>query len=69
MLPEIARAYAGQVTIIVDGGDAKTLGIGAMTDARWQSFLAVMAAQGLYPPDLEIAKGYTLQFVNRGQHP
>jgi len=50
---------------IVDSGDAKTLGIGAMTDARWKDFAATMIGIGLYPRDLDLAKAYTLAFVNR----
>ena len=50
---------------IVDSGDAKTLGIGAMTDARWQAFFESAAAVGLYPKGLDYKKAYTLQFVNK----
>jgi NitT/TauT family transport system substrate-binding protein len=50
---------------VVDSGDAKTLGIGAMTDARWKEFLATMAGIGLYPRELDLTKAYTLAFVNR----
>jgi NitT/TauT family transport system substrate-binding protein len=49
---------------IVDSGEAKANGIGAMSDARWQSFFAVMADEGLYPKDLDFHKAYTLRFVN-----
>jgi len=50
---------------IVDSGDSKQLGIGAMSDARWQDFFTVMAGEGLYPKDLDWKKGYTLRFVNQ----
>jgi len=50
---------------IVDSGDAKTMGVGAMTEARWKDFHAVMSEQGLYPKDLDWKKAYTLQFVNK----
>jgi NitT/TauT family transport system substrate-binding protein len=50
---------------IVESGDAKTHGIGAMSDARWQDFYKVMAEQGLYPKDMDYAKAYTLHFVNK----
>jgi NitT/TauT family transport system substrate-binding protein len=50
---------------IVESGDAKTLGIGAMTEARWKAFFEMMAAQGLYPKDMDWRKAYTLQFVTR----
>ncbi len=51
---------------IVDSGDALTLGIGAMTDARWQSFFEKAAEWGLVPAALSLEKAYTLAFVNRG---
>jgi NitT/TauT family transport system substrate-binding protein len=50
---------------IVDSGDAKKLGIGAMTEARWQDFFDVMAGAGVYPKDLDFHKAFTLQFVNK----
>ena len=50
---------------VVDSGDAKTLGIGAMTDARWKAFAADMIKAGLYPADLDLSRAYTLRFVNR----
>lgn len=50
---------------IVDSGDAKTLGIGAMTDARWKDFFDVMSSQGVYPTDLDWRKAYTLRFVDK----
>ena len=49
---------------IVDGGDAKTLGIGAMTDARWKQFFDVAAGQGVYPKDMDYHAAYTLEFVS-----
>jgi len=51
---------------IIDSGDTKTLGIGAMTDARWAEFTKMAAGQGLYPADIDYKKGYTLQFVDKG---
>ena len=50
---------------IVDSGDSLKLGIGAMSDARWQDFFKVMSAEGLYPKDMDWKKGYTLRFVNQ----
>jgi NitT/TauT family transport system substrate-binding protein len=50
---------------IVDSGDAKTNGIGAMTEARWRDFFETMASAGVYPKDLDFHKAYTLQFVNK----
>lgn len=51
---------------IVDSGDTKTLGLFAMTDARWASFFNQMAATGLYDKSMNYKAGYTLQFVNHG---
>lgn len=50
---------------IVDSGDAKTLGIGAMSARRWGDFFATMAGQGLYPLDMDWRQAYTLRFVNK----
>jgi NitT/TauT family transport system substrate-binding protein len=50
---------------IVQSGDAATLGIGAMTDARWKQFTDDVVAQGLYPKGLDYTRAYTLTFVNR----
>ncbi|NOT39953.1 MAG: ABC transporter substrate-binding protein, partial [Alphaproteobacteria bacterium] len=52
---------------LVQGGDAATLGIGAMTDARWQSFFDVMRQGKVYEEKLDYKKGYTLAFVNKGR--
>jgi NitT/TauT family transport system substrate-binding protein len=51
---------------IVESGDTKTMGIGAMSDARWGEFFKMASGQGLYPADLDYKKAYTLQFVNKG---
>ena len=50
---------------IVQSGDALTLGVGAMTDARWADFFKTMSDQGVYPKDLDIKSAYTTQFVNK----
>ena len=50
---------------IVDSGDAKTYGIGAMTDARWRDFFDTMAAAGVYPKDMDYKTAYTLRFVDK----
>jgi NitT/TauT family transport system substrate-binding protein len=50
---------------VVESGDTATLGIGAMTDARWQDFFTTMSGQGLYPADMDWRRGYTLQFVSQ----
>lgn len=51
---------------IVDSGDTKTLGIYAMTNARWAKFFNQMAATGLYDKSMDYRAGYTLQFVDHG---
>jgi NitT/TauT family transport system substrate-binding protein len=50
---------------IVDSGDAKTGGIGVMTDARWKQFFDVASAQGVYPKGMDYQAAYTLQFVGK----
>jgi NitT/TauT family transport system substrate-binding protein len=50
---------------IVDSGQSQKDGIGAMSDARWQSFFTVMAGEGLYPKTMDYRQAYTLRFVNR----
>jgi NitT/TauT family transport system substrate-binding protein len=50
---------------IVDDGDAKTKGIGAMTDPRWRDFFETMSRAGVYPKDLDFRKAYTLRFVDK----
>jgi NitT/TauT family transport system substrate-binding protein len=50
---------------IVDSGDTKTLGIGAMTDARQKSFYDAMVKAGALQPNIDYTKAYTLQFVNK----
>ncbi|MFM2043927.1 MAG: hypothetical protein RLY86_2503 [Pseudomonadota bacterium] len=52
---------------IVDSGDARTLGIGAMTEARWQAFTAEMVGLGLYPAGLDWRRAVDFRFVNQGQ--
>jgi NitT/TauT family transport system substrate-binding protein len=49
---------------IVDSGDALTLGIGAMTDARIKDFFDKMVHAGVLKPDLDYRRSYTLQFVD-----
>lgn len=51
---------------IVLSGDAGKLGIGAMTDQRWQDFFSTMSQAGVFKPGTNYRLAYTLQFVNRG---
>ena len=48
---------------IVDGGDAKTAGVGTMGDKRWAEVFTVASQAGVYPKTLDYKSGYTLQFV------
>ncbi|HEY2526452.1 MAG TPA: ABC transporter substrate-binding protein [Xanthobacteraceae bacterium] len=48
---------------IVDGGDAKTMGIGVMTDARWKADYELMVSAGLVPKDTDWHKAYTTTYV------
>jgi len=50
---------------IVVSGDAERLGIGAMTEARWQRFYETMRDAGLYPAGMEFRRAFDLRFVNR----
>jgi NitT/TauT family transport system substrate-binding protein len=50
---------------IVDSGDALTLGIGAMTDARIKSFYDKMVRAGAVKAGLDYRKGFTLEFANK----
>jgi NitT/TauT family transport system substrate-binding protein len=48
---------------IVDAGGQ----IGAMTDARWDEWLAEMSRTGIYPADLPLKTGYRLDFLPGSQ--
>lgn len=48
---------------LVTGGDAATLGIGAMTDARWQKTYDYMVGAKLLKPSADWRSAYTLQFI------
>jgi NitT/TauT family transport system substrate-binding protein len=51
---------------IVLSGDALTLGIGAMSDARWARFCQSMTDVGVLPKGIDPKKAYSLEFVNQG---
>ncbi len=51
---------------VVDSGDTLTLGIGAMTDARWKDFFDKMVAVGMVQANTDYKRAYTLQFVDKG---
>jgi NitT/TauT family transport system substrate-binding protein len=66
--PEAQMAFSIRVMKeqgMVDSGDAKRLGIGAMSDERWTSFYQMLVDSGTVPAGLDIRKAYTLRFVNK----
>jgi NitT/TauT family transport system substrate-binding protein len=48
---------------VVDGGDAKAMGIGIMTEARWKQTDDLMVSAGLLPKETDWHKAYTTDFV------
>jgi len=50
---------------IVDSGDAVTLGVGAMTDARAKDFFDKMVRAGVLKAGLDYRKAFTAQFVDK----
>jgi NitT/TauT family transport system substrate-binding protein len=50
---------------IVDSGDSRALGIGAMTDERMKSFFEKMVAAKVVAPSIDHRKSYSLAFVNK----
>jgi NitT/TauT family transport system substrate-binding protein len=50
---------------MVTGGDAATLGIGAMTEARWKEFFDGMVTAGIYPATLDYKAAYTTRFLDK----
>ena len=67
-MPEELMAYglrAMRERGIVQSNEALTLGVGAMTDERWDRFYGIMRETGVYPAGLDIRRGYALDFVNR----
>lgn len=44
-------------------GDARTQGIGIMTDARWKTTYDFMVSSKLLRPDVDMRQAYTLEFV------
>jgi NitT/TauT family transport system substrate-binding protein len=60
----ISHAIAGMKQYgLVESGDAERLGIGAMTDERWQDFFDFAIEAGLYPKDMAFRTAYDLRFV------
>ncbi len=56
----IAKLKAYGIAI---SGDAVTLGLGTMTDARWKEFFDTMVKDGLYDKNLPYKQAYDLRFV------
>jgi len=48
---------------VLDGGDAATLGIGIMTQARWKATYDSAVATGLLKPEVDWRAAYTDRFV------
>jgi NitT/TauT family transport system substrate-binding protein len=48
---------------VLDGGDARTMGIGVITEQRWKATYELMVNEGLLPKEVEWTKGFTTQFV------
>jgi len=49
---------------VVDGGDAATMGIGVMTDARWKATYDFMVAGGLLDKGVDYKKAFTTKFID-----
>jgi NitT/TauT family transport system substrate-binding protein len=47
----------------VDGGDAATMGLGIITEARWKATYELMVSAGLLKPDVDWRAGFTDRFV------
>jgi NitT/TauT family transport system substrate-binding protein len=68
-MPQDLIDYGRKVMIdhgVVDSGNTRTMGIGAMTAARWTAFYNSMADVGVYPKGLDVSHAYTLRFVDHG---
>jgi NitT/TauT family transport system substrate-binding protein len=50
---------------IVDGGDARKLGLFTMTDARWKRTFEFMRDASLVKSGVDVHKAYTLEFVKQ----
>jgi NitT/TauT family transport system substrate-binding protein len=48
---------------LIDGGDAQTMGIGIITEARWKATYDFMVGAGLLKPDVDWKHGFTDRFV------
>ncbi len=48
---------------VLDGGDAKTMGIGIITEPRWKATYDFMVGAGLLKPEVDWKQGFTDKFV------
>jgi NitT/TauT family transport system substrate-binding protein len=48
---------------IISGGDAKTQGLGVMTDKRWSDFYDMLVKNKSIEPNVEYKKVYTLKYI------
>lgn len=61
----LAHSRAGIIAGgLVESGDTKKHGIGAMTDARWKQFADFAIGAGIFPKDIDYKKAYTLRFLH-----
>jgi NitT/TauT family transport system substrate-binding protein len=51
---------------VITGGDASRLGIGAMTDRRWQSLFEELTGVGVLDSQLDYQQAYSLDYINQG---
>ena len=51
---------------IVDSGDAETMGIGVMTDAKVKDFFDKMVVAGVVSGDIDYTRAFTTAFVGKG---
>jgi NitT/TauT family transport system substrate-binding protein len=49
---------------LIEGGDARTGGLGIMTAARWSAYLQQMQPTGLYPKTMDFSGLYTTRFLH-----
>ncbi len=50
---------------LVEDDDTDKLGVGTMSDARWEAHFNMLAAAGVPPKDMDYRNAYTLQFINK----
>jgi NitT/TauT family transport system substrate-binding protein len=48
---------------VLDGGDAATMGLGIMTEARWKATYDLAVSSGLLKPEVDWRAGFTDRFV------